>query len=148
MNSALRRNCNQTFNMSLDTGRYIIRNVRNGNTLLLADPNDGSSIVGTADESSKGRKVRVILPYTVSWNVVKLGNGKYTIENQTHASYASCGTRATSGADVVGRVNKQQFDINVQLCWGLTDGQEGTPVALSESYTDSRNHWQFIRVRD
>ncbi|PCH36471.1 hypothetical protein WOLCODRAFT_108759 [Wolfiporia cocos MD-104 SS10] len=138
--------------MSLDTGRYVIQNVRTSGSLFLPDPNDGSSIVGTAEESSNGRK----------WNVVRLGNGKYTIENQTHASYANVGPRASVGADVVGRGHKQQFDIqetrkkdqytisptDVQLVWGLPDDQEGTPVALAESYTDPRNQWQFTRVRD
>ncbi|KZT00973.1 uncharacterized protein LAESUDRAFT_731696 [Laetiporus sulphureus 93-53] len=137
--------------MSLDTGRYIIQNVRTMNFLTLPDPDDGTSIVATAEEADQARR----------WNVVQLGNGKYTIENQTHASYANTGFRPSDGAEVVGRANKQQFSISEtrkkglytisptdsQLCWGLVDDQEGTPLTLSASYTDPRNHWQFTRVR-
>ncbi|PCH36503.1 hypothetical protein WOLCODRAFT_28640 [Wolfiporia cocos MD-104 SS10] len=138
--------------MALDTGRYIIQNVRSQNFLMLNDPNDGSPIVATGEEEGSSRK----------WNVVQLGNGKYTIENQAHASYATCDHRPSLGDEVVGRGTKKQFDIketrkrgqytisptDAQLCWGLPEDEEGTPLALSPVYTDPRNHWIFTRVRN
>ncbi|KAF9813296.1 hypothetical protein IEO21_05680 [Rhodonia placenta] len=138
--------------MTIPTGRYFIQNVRSKNQLQLPDPNDGSAVQATSEDSTG------TLP--LKWNVVQLGNGKYTIQNQTHASYANCGFRASQGDEVAGRNGQQQFIIqetrvrghytispsDAQLCWGLPDDELGTPVTLASAYTDSRNHWQFIRA--
>lgn len=134
----------------LDTGRYSIQNVRSQNHLELPDPNDGSAIVAAAEDPRISQK----------WNVVKLGNGKYTIQNQGHASFANCGSRAQLDAEITGRNNMQQFVItetrvrnrftiaptDVQFCWGLPDDELGTPVVLAHTFTDARNHWVFIRA--
>ncbi|CCM01101.1 uncharacterized protein FIBRA_03149 [Fibroporia radiculosa] len=138
--------------MTISTGRYIIQNVRSKNQLQLADPNDGSPLQATAPGSLGS------LP--VLWNIVQLGNGKYTFQNQTHASYASCGNRASLDAEIVGRDRPQQFAIqegrvrgrytisptdSTNLCWGLPDDELDTPAVLASSFTDSRNQWEFIR---
>ncbi|KAI0921896.1 hypothetical protein AcW1_004249 [Taiwanofungus camphoratus] len=136
--------------MALDTGRYAIQNVRSMNHLQLPDPNDGSAVVAAPEDPAT----------SLRWNIVKLGNGKYTIQNQGNASFANCGFRASPGAEVVGRNSGQQFAIqetrvrgrytispsDAQLCWGLPDDEIGTPVTLSPVYTDPRNHWVFIRA--
>ncbi|TFY68403.1 hypothetical protein EVJ58_g1033 [Rhodofomes roseus] len=139
--------------MSISTGTYIIRNVFSSNPLALLDPNDGSSVIGTAENTGRA----------TYWNVVRLGNGKFTIENVENASYANAGSRAAVGATVVGRGSSQQVIIvetrkrdvftlspadRTLYFWGLEDGEEGTPVTLATTATDSHNHWHFERVRN
>lgn len=125
-------------------------NVRSKNQLQLPDPNDGSRVQATSQDTTGTGPLK--------WNVVQLGNGKYTIQNQTHASYACCGPRAPLGGEVVGKYTSQQFIIqetrirghyaispsDSQLYWGLPDDALETPVGLASTFTDTRNHWQFI----
>ncbi|OSX57308.1 hypothetical protein POSPLADRAFT_1041779 [Postia placenta MAD-698-R-SB12] len=138
--------------MPIPTGRYIIQNIRSKNQLQLPDPNDGSPVQATSEDHTGTIPLR--------WNIVQLGNGKYTIQNQDNASYANCGHRSSPGDEVVGRRNGQQFSIqetrvrgqytiapsDSQLCWSLPDDELDTPVVLASSFTDSRNQWQFIRA--
>ncbi|CCM01102.1 uncharacterized protein FIBRA_03150 [Fibroporia radiculosa] len=127
-------------------------NVRSKNQLHLPDPNDGSPLQSTSDDRTGTMAIK--------WNIVQLGNGKYSIQNQSYASYANCGRRAALDAEVVGRNQQQQFMIqetrirgrytisptDSQLLWGLPDDELDTPVTLAQSYTDTRNQWEFIRI--
>ncbi|KAH9837983.1 uncharacterized protein C8Q71DRAFT_723224 [Rhodofomes roseus] len=125
--------------MSISTGTYIIRNVFSSNPLASLE-----------------------LPRTQGAQPI-LGNGKFTIENVENASYANAGSRAAVGATVVGRGSSQQVIIvetrkrdvftlspadRTLYFWGLEDGEEGTPVTLATTATDSHNHWHFERVRN
>ncbi|KAH9923825.1 uncharacterized protein B0H18DRAFT_1120185 [Fomitopsis serialis] len=138
--------------MSLSTGTYVIKNVLSGNSLALLDPNDGTSVVGSAEQVGR----------VMHWNVVRLGNGKYTVENVEQASYANAGPRSPAGGYVVGRGTSQQLAIQetrrkdvytispadrTLYFWGLEDGDEETPVTLGTTATDSHNHWQFEHVK-
>ncbi|TDL18168.1 hypothetical protein BD410DRAFT_900951 [Rickenella mellea] len=135
---------------SVPTGRYLIRNVRWLCYLELPDPNDASEVISAVEENKM----------TQWWNVVDLGNGKHSVMNQGSANYANSGFRAQKGSAVVGRSNLQQFKItecrvkgtytigptDVQLYWGLSDDQLGTPVQLDAIPNTERNQWFFIPV--
>ena len=43
---------------ALDTGRYIIANVKYGNLAVLPDANDESDIIAGVEENNPGEKVR------------------------------------------------------------------------------------------
>ncbi|KAI0928907.1 hypothetical protein AcV5_006329 [Taiwanofungus camphoratus] len=114
-------------------GRYVITNVRFRNIAFLADPNDGTPVTADVEQNRNGEK----------WNVTKLGNGKYQINNVSHASYANAGNRPASGATVQGRAQVEQWVIqetrvrgqytisnsDTVLYWGLPDGQVSTLVS-------------------
>ncbi|KZT71099.1 hypothetical protein DAEQUDRAFT_736927 [Daedalea quercina L-15889] len=101
---------------------------------------------------------------TNNWNVVRLGSGKYTIQNVRHASYAYIGMLPPVGAQVVGQTNPSHVLIHetrkqgvycispsdsVTLYWGLHDGDEGTEVTIrAKPPTDSHNQWRFEPVRE
>ena len=42
---------------------------------------------------------------------MKLGNGKYTLQNRGHASFANSGVRSSADTEVAGRAASQQFVI-------------------------------------
>jgi len=136
--------------MSLETGLYTIQNVHSANLVELPDPNDGSALIAAPENFGTSQK----------WNVVKLGNGKFTLQNRGHASFANNGVRSSADTEVAGRSSSQQFVIaetrikghytispsDVQLCWGVPDDEIGTPVKLHSSYTNDHNHFIFKRL--
>jgi len=73
---------------ALDTGRYIITNVKYGNLAVLPDANDESDVVAGVQENNPGEKVCrctfcvVHVAYRlIQWNVTLLNNRKFTIKN-------------------------------------------------------------------
>ncbi|EED77919.1 predicted protein [Postia placenta Mad-698-R] len=136
------------FTMTIPTGRYVIQNVRSKNQLQLPDPNDGSRVQATSQDTTGTGPLKVghyyvLSPYSLRLTA-KLGNGKYTIQNQTHASYACCGPRAPLGGEVVVHHSRDEDQRPLRLYWGLPDDALETPVGLASTFTDTRNHWQFI----
>ncbi|TDL20601.1 hypothetical protein BD410DRAFT_790832 [Rickenella mellea] len=125
-------------------GRYIIKNVRWRSCLELPDQNDQSEVVSAVDEDKD----------TQWWWVDELRNGNHSIKNRGSENYASCPFQAKNGEPIVGRSNLKQFritecrgsegtyliettDLNVQLCWGLADGETSSPVTLHDkSFSD------------
>ncbi|KAF8816764.1 hypothetical protein BYT27DRAFT_7181198 [Phlegmacium glaucopus] len=133
--------------MSISSGKYTIVNVRQKNLAYLADPNDGTPVAANYEQGSKKEQ----------WNVNELSNGNYTIKNVGNNMFAVAGNRAGEDAVVEGRSNSQQWKIqetrvkgqftiattDTRLFWGIVDNQEGTPVSLSSTATDTRNSWVF-----
>jgi len=132
---------------TIETGTYVIINVRQQNCASLPDPNDGTPVAADSENSSNKQW----------WKVTKLGNGKYTFKNVGADMFAVVGTRAAEGAVVEGRERAQQWDIqetrvpgqfiisttDTYEYWSLVDNEQTTPVSLSSIFTDARNRWIF-----
>ena len=105
--------------MSLETGLYTIQNVHSANLVELPDPNDGSALIAAPENFGTSQKVSSIScmlfhrrdSKIFQWNVVKLGNGKFTLQNRGHASFANNGVRSSADTEVAGRSSSQQFVI-------------------------------------
>ncbi|TDL14463.1 hypothetical protein BD410DRAFT_846010 [Rickenella mellea] len=134
--------------MSPPTGTYQIKNADYKSLAYIPDVNDGSSVAASKDSSN----------ISLNWNVTKLSNGNYTIQNYQHVSYASCGDPAQRNDHVVGRgaakqwilteaSTKNQYTIapsdSAALHWGLPNGDEGKAVVLAEAATEPKNQWIF-----
>ncbi|TDL19223.1 hypothetical protein BD410DRAFT_900407 [Rickenella mellea] len=135
---------------SVDTGRYTITNAKFHNVALLPDANSESDVVaGTAETSP-----------TEVWNITLLSNKRYIIQNYGVASFATCRFRPKKGDTVVGGGRSQQWLIlesrvdgryiisptNADLCWGLQDDENDTPVILASTPKDPKNQWIFSKV--
>ncbi|PCH34663.1 hypothetical protein WOLCODRAFT_19493 [Wolfiporia cocos MD-104 SS10] len=83
--------------MVLETGQYIIQNVRSQNFLSMPDSADRSPVVATGDAKDDSCK----------WNIIKLGNGKYTIENKAQGEYVGYGL--TKQFDIKETRKKDQY---------------------------------------
>ncbi|KIP04273.1 hypothetical protein PHLGIDRAFT_15308 [Phlebiopsis gigantea 11061_1 CR5-6] len=135
----------------IQTGRYNIVNVKQRTVATLADPNDGTPL--SADTSN--------FVDTAKWNVTRLGNGKYQLQNVGSANYANVVSRPPVGSTVEGRNAPTQWVIqetrvrgqytiattDSRLFWGLIDEETGTSVELAGSATDQRNWWIFTPTR-
>ncbi|KAF9067537.1 hypothetical protein BDP27DRAFT_1364862 [Rhodocollybia butyracea] len=135
----------------ITSGRYTLRNVRQGNLASLQDPNDGTPL--TADTSG--------FRNTNKWNVTQLGNGRYTFQNVDSGRYANGGNRSPAGSAIEGRSSATQFvvqetrvkgrytiaTLDSRLYWGLADAEVPTSVELAESAVDQRNWWIFEPVQ-
>ncbi|PFH45759.1 hypothetical protein AMATHDRAFT_8702 [Amanita thiersii Skay4041] len=136
--------------MSLPNGTYLILNVRQNNSALLPDNNDGTPIVSASPNNADKKQ---------QWIVTAQGN-YFTIQNVNANNFANTGTRAQPGSFVEGRRPPQQFDISptrvsgqytisttdTRLFWQLPDNQPGSPLLLTDAATDQRSWWLFNRV--
>ncbi|KIM88143.1 hypothetical protein PILCRDRAFT_85437 [Piloderma croceum F 1598] len=135
---------------ALDTGRYIITNVKYGNLAVLPDANDESDIIAGVEENNPGEK----------WNVTLLNNRKFTIKNHGFDHFAGCETRPEKGDTVFGRERNKQWVIREtrikgrytisptdgDVFWGLPDGESETPITLASTPNDSKNQWTFTET--
>ncbi|KAK7680335.1 hypothetical protein QCA50_016575 [Cerrena zonata] len=135
----------------IPTGRYIITNVKQRTLATLADPNDGTPVSADARDFVDVAK----------WNVIRLANGKYQLQNVGSANYANVLNRPPVGTTIEGRNTptqwviqetraKDQFTIattDSRLFWGLVDEEIGTSIELASSATDQRNWWIFSPTR-
>ncbi|KIM77847.1 hypothetical protein PILCRDRAFT_610849 [Piloderma croceum F 1598] len=87
----------------LATGIYIITNRRHRNVAILPDTNKHSDIVAGIQENGPGKM----------WNVNRLSNGTYKIQNCDHHSFANIenSTKASQGDGIVGGSRPQQWKI-------------------------------------
>ncbi|TDL19219.1 hypothetical protein BD410DRAFT_792463 [Rickenella mellea] len=137
---------------AIDTERYTITNAKFLNAALLRDANSESDVVAAAAAAE-------ITPNEV-WHITLLSNKRYTIQNYGAASFATCRFRATKGDNVVGGACSQQWlilesridgryiisPLNADLCWGLKDDENDTPVTLASTPRDLKNQWIFCKV--
>ncbi|KAF8176475.1 hypothetical protein BJ912DRAFT_1146845 [Pholiota molesta] len=136
--------------MSIETGQYIIVNVRQHNLAYLPDPNDGTPVAANFEQNVLNER----------WNVNKLSNGNHTIKSVGNNMFAVAENRAGEDTAIEGRSSSQQWVIqetrvkghftiattDTRLFWGLVDNQTGTPIALASTATDTRNAWIFKKV--
>jgi len=134
----------------LDTGRYTITNVKFLNCAVLPDANDDSDIVARPEFNAPGEK----------WNITLLNNKKYAIKSHGYSNFAICGHRADKGDNIRGRERQQQWAIketrikdrytisptDVELFWGLADGEYDTPLILATAPNDPKNQWIFTQT--
>ncbi|TDL14464.1 hypothetical protein BD410DRAFT_903034 [Rickenella mellea] len=132
----------------IPTGKYLIKNAGFKNLAYLPDSNYDSSLTANASIEIDGAQ---------KWNITQLSNGHYNIQNYQNVSFASCGTRAEKGHRVVGRDNAKQWVLtetkiknqyvispsDSEVFWGLDNGEEHTPITLTQTPTDPRNQWTF-----
>ncbi|KAK7686068.1 hypothetical protein QCA50_010880 [Cerrena zonata] len=137
--------------LQIQTGRYIITNVKQRTFATLADPNDGTPVSADTEDYVDIAK----------WNVIRLANGKYQLQNVGSAQYANVMNRPPVGTTVEGRNTATQWVIQAtrvrdqytiattdsRLFWGLVDEEIGTSIELAASATDHRNWWTFTPTR-
>jgi len=134
----------------LDTGRYVITNVKFLNLAMLPDANDESDVIARSENNDPGEK----------WNVTLLNNKRYTIKNHGFTHFAGCDNRASKGDGVRGRERNQQWIIkesrvkgqytisptDADVFWGLEDGENDSPVILATAPNDAKNQWTFTKT--
>ncbi|PFH46853.1 hypothetical protein AMATHDRAFT_68952 [Amanita thiersii Skay4041] len=144
--------------MPIQTGEYHMCNVKEKNIAFLGDQNAYTPLTGMA----RCRDSRDDLGGM--WRVTWLDNGKYTIQNVKHSSYASTKSGINlkpSDIFVEGKrpddSQPQQFILqevsgegqyvigttDSRLFWCLTDSEPGTPISLSNNFSNSRCWWTF-----
>jgi len=124
----------------LGTGIYTITNVKFKNLAVLLDANDGSEIVGRPEEDHAVEKVCCKVwselfsaserHDSIQWNVTRLNNKKYTLQNTHHGSFACSDYRAKQGDNIIGRTNKRQWVIK--------------NTGVQSQYTSVYFHFHFI----
>jgi len=134
-----------------ETGRYTITNVAQQNLAAIKDAYAGSPVVGDVNTGTASEK----------WNVVKLSNGNYFIDNYGYPGlYATCETRPRAGAQVSVENQTKQWVLTEgptgiliapldgpTLFWNLQDAIIGTPVKVLESEpNDNTNQWTFTNA--
>ncbi|PFH47482.1 hypothetical protein AMATHDRAFT_6699 [Amanita thiersii Skay4041] len=116
--------------MSLPNGTYLILNVRQNNTAMLPDRNDGTPVV-SASPNPTDKKQQVRIPpsfpptraacqqrmtltifygHKKQWILTQQGR-YYTLQNFEQNNFANTGTRAQAGFPLEGRRPPQQFEI-------------------------------------
>ncbi|PFH45265.1 hypothetical protein AMATHDRAFT_9611 [Amanita thiersii Skay4041] len=136
--------------MSLPNGTYLIQNVKQNNTAMLPDSNDGTPVVSASP--NKTDKMQQARCSALFWLLT--GQGSYfTIQNVAQNNFANTGTRAQPGVALEGRRPPQQFEIaesrvasqftiattDTRLFLQLPDNQTGSPVILTDAATDQRS---------
>ncbi|KAF8191338.1 hypothetical protein BJ912DRAFT_963997 [Pholiota molesta] len=136
--------------MPIKTGRYFIINVRTKNQAYLPNSNSAEPVQSTYQQDDPGEQ----------WNIKDCKNGHHIIKNVGHGQFAASGNRSAVGEEVIGWEREQQWLIqktrvegkytisttDSKHCWGLVDGEQGTPIALAQAYNDRRNWWIFKEV--
>ncbi|KAF8805909.1 hypothetical protein BYT27DRAFT_7168910 [Phlegmacium glaucopus] len=136
--------------MPIKSGRYFIINVQTKNQAFLPNPNSAEPVQSRYKQDDPGEQ----------WNIIDRKNGHHGIVNVRHKQYAASGNRAVAGEQVIGWERDQtwliqktrvkgQYTISTtdsKRFWGLTDVEQGTPIALADVYTDPRNWWMFKDV--
>jgi len=136
----------------LQTGTYVITNVKNGNNVII--PNDEyakAPIISGSDPNSSSSK----------WNITLLSNGNYNIVNYKFGNSASTTPMATEGGDVFALRTRVQVwviretgingnylisTLSGEYFRGLSDDDEQTPLALASVPNNKINQWKFTRV--
>jgi len=130
-----------------ETGRYFITNVAQQNLAAIQDANPGSPVVGEVNNGGARQK----------WNVVKLSNGNYYIDNYgSPGLYAITENRPRAGAPTSVENQPKQWVLTEgptgvlitpldgrTLFWHLEDATVGTPVTLENGPNDDINQWTF-----
>jgi len=130
-----------------ETGRYTITNVAQQNLAAVPDANPGSPVVGEVNEGTASQK----------WNVVKLSNGNFFIDNYGYPGlHAICEIRPRAGAPTSVDNQTKQWVLTEgpngiliapldgrTLFWHLEDAIVGTPVTLENGPNDDTNQWTF-----
>ncbi|THU96024.1 hypothetical protein K435DRAFT_858924 [Dendrothele bispora CBS 962.96] len=138
---------------SLDTGRYVIINVKFNNLACLLG--DECVIVSCSNADTPGTK----------WNIQLLKNNNFTIENFDFDINAIHFPNSKVGENIYGGSSEdstlKQWRIrelsNVGhfiimpasgplLYLGLSGGEDKTPLTFSGSYADPQNQWMFKKV--
>ncbi|TDL16457.1 WD40 repeat-like protein [Rickenella mellea] len=129
---------------TIATGTYIIENVHRHNNIFLADDGNGTLVSGSSELNADPS--------------LKLRNGRITISPAAQQNkYASCPSGFSLGSVIVssltasdwlvkeGRVKETYVISHVtqQLCWGVEDDIQGTPVRLYHPATGNGNQWKF-----
>ncbi|TDL15058.1 hypothetical protein BD410DRAFT_902791 [Rickenella mellea] len=136
----------------IQTGLYLIRNVKFKNLAILPDANDESALTANAIIENHGDE---------KWNITLLGNGNYHLSNLRNSRNAGCVNRSQKGDGIFGTDRAKQFVIketrvknqftisptDADLFWGLEDGEESTPITLQLTPTDGKNQWIFESTR-
>ncbi|KAK7437739.1 hypothetical protein VKT23_012492 [Stygiomarasmius scandens] len=135
----------------LETGRYTVRNAKYLNVAFLPDGNYESDIVARSEQTNDGEK----------WNITLLNNSRHTINSHQYSTnFATSEYRPTKGASVRSQGRNQQWIIREtrvrgqytisptdgELYWGLTDGEDLTPIVLAETPNDPKNQWTFKKA--
>jgi len=130
-----------------ETGRYTIRNVAQQNLAGIQDADPGSPVVGKVYNGSARQK----------WNIVKLSNGNYIIDNYgSPGLHVIAENHPIAGAPVSVEIQHKQWvftegpngiriapsDGNI-LFWHLEDDTNDTPVTLENGSDDDTNQWTF-----
>ncbi|KZT00966.1 uncharacterized protein LAESUDRAFT_816156 [Laetiporus sulphureus 93-53] len=132
-------------NMTLTSGTYTIRNVYYKTYATLKSADEAARLISTPHGNDAGR----------IWEIKYLADGKYTIRNHKFQTYAHCSHHAVADEQIVGSTYEQEWaiqeeaqknhytisPIEVEIFWGLTSGEEGTPVTLRRPFTDESNQW-------
>lgn len=100
----------------LQTGTYLISNVKNGNNVIQVNDNTKAPLVARSDPSSAFSKARPLYLFTaliniclIQWNVTLLGNGNYNIINYQFSTHSATTTAmAKTGENVVGLPTRVQ----------------------------------------
>ncbi|TDL21061.1 hypothetical protein BD410DRAFT_840782 [Rickenella mellea] len=144
--------------MSIDPGAYGIQNVTHGN---FAAQSSGSTVVAHADSHTvRGRGDKLNLRKL--WSISRLDNGKYTLRNIDTNHYAASPNFPALEQNIIITEDLQQWDIketgvkgryviyttaaNIDLIWGLINGQLGTPISLRDTPQTPSNQWELTKV--
>jgi hypothetical protein len=116
----------------IESGRYIITNVRFQKSACIEDPNNGTPLVSSDGRDPFNREVSFLplfrmVPFypkpfilrQLQWEVVRLRNGRYSIQNVNHGSFANGGNRAIRGDNVEGRHRMQMWIIKETCFSGI-----------------------------
>ncbi|KAH7925716.1 hypothetical protein BV22DRAFT_1033637 [Leucogyrophana mollusca] len=136
----------------IQTGTYTISNVASTKYATLANENTGSSLYESNDKDDDCAK----------WNIVKLSNGKYTIQSyKFNSSWSFAGPAPRKGDTVKTRNTSYQWEIreantrnnyfifpgdDLSLWWGFSGETDGTNVKLTDSIY-GKGQWHFNAVK-
>ncbi|KAK7051585.1 hypothetical protein VNI00_004564 [Paramarasmius palmivorus] len=123
------------------TGCYLFINLEHSTVASLSNGTAGTAVRSADGGDNAGQDKRN------RWNVARLANGKYTIQNYQQASFATTvGTNPTTGSNVVGSATPKQWLIKAgsdgaftisttseahPLFWGLISQDVDTEARFS-----------------
>ncbi|KAK7039281.1 hypothetical protein VNI00_010186 [Paramarasmius palmivorus] len=140
----------------LPDDRYLFTNVEFSNVAALLVPDEGAPL------TSNPGGPNAITDENNIWNLTRLANGKYTIQNDRQLSFASVGNDPIIGDSVRGSKRTQQWSIEQQgnnyvisdtvtggldLYWGLTSADIGVQIQVSDDRNAPRNQWIITPVQ-
>ncbi|TDL21031.1 hypothetical protein BD410DRAFT_314089 [Rickenella mellea] len=139
--------------MSVVPGMYTIQNVMHRN-IAAQSPED--TVVADTDTDSGGLSQRVL------WTISPLMNGKFTIKNIETNDYAGFRSLPSTDDIIVAKRTRQNWEIKetgfkgrfviytsaaeIDLFWGLTNGELLHPVSLRNAPNHPGNQWLLTKV--